>query len=219
MRFQNLKDFKLPAGFRGKPAWFVQLWWLVQTLLFKPSPQFMYGWRRFLLRCFGAKIGHKVMIRPSAHIQFPWRLKIGDYSWIGDEVVLYNLGLIIIGEHSVVSQRSYLCTGSHHHLTEEFSIYTKPIIIENECWLAADVFVAPGVHIGEGTIVGSRSSVFKSLPMAKVCFGNPATVIKDRAPEDVESLINLTLIPAAIQKKSVELWADYFGSTVMSSDL
>ena len=90
MQFQNLKDFKLPPEFRGKPAWYVQTWWLVQMLLFKSSPQFMYGWRRFLLRSFGAKIGKKVMIRPSAHIQFPWKLNIGDYSWVGDEVVLYS---------------------------------------------------------------------------------------------------------------------------------
>ena len=136
MQFQNLKNFKLPQNFRGRPAWYVQTWWMVQMVFFKTSPQFMYGWRRFLLRCFGARIGEKVMIRPSAHIQFPWKLEVDDYSWIGDEVVLYNLDQIKIGSHTVVSQRSYLCTGTHEHWKTDFSIHTKPIIIQSQCWLA-----------------------------------------------------------------------------------
>lgn len=84
MQFQDLKNFKLPPNFRGRPAWYVQTWWLVQMLFFKNSPQFMYGWRRFLLRCFGAKIGKGVLIRPTAHVQFPWKLEIDEYCWIGD---------------------------------------------------------------------------------------------------------------------------------------
>jgi putative colanic acid biosynthesis acetyltransferase WcaF len=217
MQFQNLKNFKLPPDFRGKPAWYVQTWWLVQMLLFKTSPQFMYGWRRFLLRCFGASIGKKVMVRPSAHIQFPWKLKIDEYSWIGDGVVLYSLGDINIGSHSVVSQRSYLCTGSHHHRNADFSIYIKPINVGNECWLAADVFVAPGVNIGAGTVVGSRSSVFKSLPAGKICFGTPAKVIKDRTSEDIAQL-NIILNPA-FEQKPIEMWSDFIGSKAMFGDL
>ncbi|MFT4153895.1 putative colanic acid biosynthesis acetyltransferase [Parafilimonas sp.] len=196
MQFQNLKNFRLPDGFRGKPAWYVQTWWLVQMLFFKTSPQCMYGWRRFLLRRFGAKIGKKVMIRPTAHIQFPWKLQVGDYSWIGDEVVLYNLGEISIGSHAVVSQRSYLCTGGHRHNKTEFSIYAEPIAIHDQCWLAADVFVGPGVHIGAGTVIGSRSSVFKSLPAAKICFGTPAVVVKDRVSLQDELKITFHQLPA-----------------------
>lgn len=213
MQFQNLKEFKLPRKFRGKPSWYVQSWWLVQMLFFKTSPQFMYGWRNFLLRCFGAQIGKKVMIRPSAHIQFPWRLKIDDYSWIGDEVVLYNLGEIHIGSHTVISQRSYLCAGSHHHGNPGFSIYTKPIIIESQCWLAADVFVSPGITIGEGTVVGSRSSVFNTLPAGKICFGTPAIVIKDRLQEDNDDL--QVIFTPVFEPKPIELWSDYIGSKAM----
>ena len=217
MQFQNLKDFKLPREFRGRSSWYVQTWWLVQMLFFKPSPQFMYGWRRFLLRCFGAQIGKKVMIRPTAHIQFPWKLKIDEYSWIGDEVVLYNLGDITIGSHTVVSQRSYLCAGSHHHLNPDFSIYTKPIIIKNQCWLAADVFVAPGITIGEGTVVGSRSSVFKTLPAGKICFGSPAIVIKDRAAEDAGSL--QVIFNPAFEPRPIEMWSDYTGAQALFTGL
>jgi len=177
----------------------------------------MYGWRRFLLRCFGAEIGKKVMIRPSAHIQFPWKLHIGEYSWVGDSVVLYNLDHIYIGSHSVVSQRSYLCTGSHHHLSENFSIYIKPVTIENQCWLAADVFVAPGVTIGEGTVVGSRSSVFKPLPSGKICFGTPAVVIKDRIKGDADEL--QIIFAPSFEPKPIELWSDYSGSKALFSDI
>ncbi len=178
--YQNLKEFKLPDNFRGRPAWYVQLWWIVQALLFKTSPQFMYGWRRFLLRAFGAQIGKKVIIRPTTHTQFPWKVSIGDYSWIGDHVTLYSLEEIRIGKNAIVSQKSYLCTGSHDYEKETFPIYALPITLEDECWLATDVFVGPGVTIGKGTVVGARSSVFKSLPPNKVCTGTPARIIRDR---------------------------------------
>ena len=171
----------MPANFRGKPGWYVQLWWIVQALLFHPSPQIMYGWRRFLLRMFGAKIGKNVIIRPSVQITYPWKLSIGDYSWIGDDVVLYTLGNITIGSNAVVSQRSYICTGSHDYTKQTFDIFSKPIIIGNECWLATDVFVAPGVTIAQGMVVGARSSVYKTIEgSAAIYKGNPAVRVSDR---------------------------------------
>ena len=180
MQFQQLKTFKLPRGFRGRPAVVVQFWWLIQSILFRLSPQFMYGWRRFLLRCFGATIGKQVKVRPSVHIQFPWKVSIGDYSWIGDHVTLYSLGEITIGKNVVVSQNSYICAATHNYADPHFSIYSKPVIIEDYCWLATDVFVAPGIIIHAGTVVGARSSVFHSLPAGKICFGSPAIVVKNR---------------------------------------
>ena len=178
--WQNLSGFMLPPGFRGRPAWFVQLWWLVDALLFRPSPQFLYGWRRWLLRLFGARIGRGVIVRPSARVTYPWKLTIGDYAWVGDDVVLYTLGEITIGAHAVVSQRSYLCTGSHDYTRPTFDIFAKPIMIGAQAWLATDVFVAPGVEIGAGTVVGARSSVFKSLPAGVVASGSPAKVVRAR---------------------------------------
>ena len=180
---QKLNKFKLPKNFRGRSGLIVQLWWIVDFWLFRLSPQIMYGWRRFLLRLFGAKIGKGVLIRPSARITYPWKVKIGDYSWIGDDVVLYSLGEIEIGNNVVISQRSYICAASHDYTKEDFPIFSKKIIIEDECWLATDVFVAPGIKIGRGTVVGARSSVFKDLPRGKVCIGNRAKVIKDRINE------------------------------------
>lgn len=181
---QELNKFNLPENFRGKSALIVQLWWLVRYLLFKPSPQFLYGWRRFLLRCFGAKIGKKVIIRPTVSITYPWKIEIGDYSWIGDDVVLYSLGEISIGANSVISQRSYICTGSHDYTKTDFSIYAKKITIEDSCWIATDVFVASGITIKKGAVVGSRSSVYKDLPEFTICIGNPAKAIKERKFEE-----------------------------------
>jgi putative colanic acid biosynthesis acetyltransferase WcaF len=178
--YQRLDAFILPAKFRGRSAAIVQLWWIVQATLFARSPQFLYGWRRFLLRLFGARIGRAVLIRPTVRVTYPWKIYIGDYSWIGDDVVLYSLGEIIIGKHTVISQKSYLCTGSHDYASLSFNIYSEPVQIGNEVWIATDVFVAPGVRVGDGSVVGARSSVLHDLPPGKVCYGNPAEPIKDR---------------------------------------
>lgn len=180
MAYQQLNQFSLPPGFRGRGAVVVQLWWIVQGVLFRPSPQFLYGWRRFLLRLFGAKIGKGVIVRPSVSITYPWKLTIDDYAWVGDDVDLYTLGEIEIGKNSVVSQRSYLCTGSHDFEDLSFAIYAKKITIKEECWLATDVFVAPGVTIGKGAVVGARSSVFKTIDGGKVYMGTPVKVVKER---------------------------------------
>ena len=180
MIYQDLSKNVTPKGFRGRSKLYVQLWWSVQYLLFKPSPQVFYGFRRFILRLFGAQIGKKVIIRPSATITYPWKVKIGDYSWIGDDVELYSLGEIVIGSNTVISQRSYICAGTHDYKRIDFPLRSEKIVIEDECWIATDVYVAPGVTVGKGTIVGARSSVFRSLPAGKICVGSPAAVVKER---------------------------------------
>ena len=177
---QRLDLFRVPADFRGRSAVIVQLWWFVQSTLFSMSPQFMFGWRRWLLRMFGAKIGKKVLIRSSARVTYPWNVSIGDFAWVGDDAVLYSLGEIEIGANAVVSQRSYLCAASHVYMQVDFPIYAKKVHIGAQAWLATDVFVAPGVTIGEGTVVGARSSVFEDLPPMMVCVGSPAKPVKPR---------------------------------------
>ncbi|KAA6464934.1 colanic acid biosynthesis acetyltransferase WcaF [Acidobacteria bacterium AB60] len=173
-RYQRLEDFRVPHGFRGRSALYTQLWWIVQSTLFGMSPQALFGWRRWLLRVFGAKIGKGVFIRPSARVTYPWKLSIGDHCHIGDEVVLYTLGEIEIGECAVVSQRSYICTGSHDYTSPTFDLYAKKIVIEPEAWVATDVFVAPGVRIGTGAVIGARSSVFTDVPPGTIYVGTPA---------------------------------------------
>ena len=178
--YQDLKTFKIPVGFRGIPKIYVQLWRIVHGTFFRLSPQFMYGWRRLLLRLFGAKIGKNVLIRPTVKILYPWKLTIGDWSWIGDNVTLYNMADINIGENCVISQKSYVCTSSHDHTKSSFDIFAKSIDIKDKVWVASDVFIAPGVTIGTGTVVGFRSTVNQDLPPKMICYGNPAKPIKLR---------------------------------------
>lgn len=178
--YQRLDSFSLSPGARGRGALMVQLWWLVQSTLFRCSPQFMYDWRCFLLRCFGAKIGNNVIVRQTASITYPWKLVIGDNAWIGDDVELYNWSQIIIEDNAVVSQRSYLCTGTHDYTVPEFTLMSKPITIKEQAWVATDVFIAPGVTIGKGAVIGARSSVYKDMPEGMICIGSPAKPIKER---------------------------------------
>ena len=181
---QDLRRFSVPADFRGKPAWYAQLWWIVQATLFRPSPRVMYGWRRWLLQRFGASIGVGVKVRSSAQVTYPWKVTIGDWSWIGEEVVLYSLEEIRIGSHVALSHRCSLCAGNHDYTKPDFPYVLDPartrILIEDETWLANDVFVGPGVTIGRGAVVGARSSVFSSLPAMTICYGNPAKAQRPR---------------------------------------
>jgi putative colanic acid biosynthesis acetyltransferase WcaF len=179
-QYQDLSIFTVPASFRGKSKLSVQLWWIVQETLFAWSPQIFYQWRVMLLRLFGAKIGKHVKIRSSVTVTYPWLVSIGDYSWIGDDCVLYSLGNISIGKHVALAHQVYVNTGGHEYRKKTFDIFSKPVLIEDECWITNDVYIAPGVTIGKGTIVSARSSVFKDLPAGKVCVGTPAKPIKDR---------------------------------------
>lgn len=180
MIYQDLKEFSVPKTFRGKSKITVQLWWIVQGTLFALSPQFFYGWRRFLLRMFGAKIGKGVLLRATVKVTYPWNIEIGDYSWIGEDNVLYSLGKIKIGSHVALAHKVYINTGGHQYDKVSFDIFSEPVVIEDECWLTNDVYVAPGVTIGKGSIIAARSSVLKSMPGGKICVGTPAIAIKDR---------------------------------------
>ena len=177
---QDLSSFRMPAGFRGRSTVVVQLWWLVQSTLFRGSPQFAYSFRRWLLRLFGAQVGRGVVIRPSVTITYPWKVTMGDYAWVGDNVVLYSLGEIEIGADAVVSQSSYLCAADHDYTDPSFPIRSRKITIGPAAWVAADVFVAPGVTIGRAAVIGARSSVFADMPAGMVCFGYPCKPVKQR---------------------------------------
>lgn len=169
----NLDKYDQSWFDRGRPTWVILLWWLVQGLVFPLTLHNFNGLRCWLLGIFGAKIGKKVVIRSSVRVNYPWKLVIGDYSWIGEDVTLYSLDKIVIGSHCVISQKSHLCTGSHDLTDPHFGLITAPIVVGNGAWIAADCFIAPGVTIGANTVVGARSSVFKSLPENYVTWGNP----------------------------------------------
>ncbi|MBW4650170.1 MAG: hormogonium polysaccharide biosynthesis acetyltransferase HpsU [Kastovskya adunca ATA6-11-RM4] len=171
--YVDLRRYNQSGYDRGRPGWFVLLWWLVQAIAFPLSPHPLNSLRCALLRLFGAKIGIGVIIRPTSRFTYPWKVQIGDYCWIGDDTVFYSLEQISLGNHCVVSQKSYLCTGSHNIQDPVFSLVVAPITLGNGVWIATDCFVAPGVRIGSNAIIGARSSVFSTIPPAQVCWGTP----------------------------------------------
>jgi putative colanic acid biosynthesis acetyltransferase WcaF len=158
---------------RGRPGWLILVWWLVQAIAFPLTLHNAHGMRCALLRLFGAKLGKDVRIRPTARFTYPWKVEIGDHSWIGDDVVIYSLDQIKIGSHCVISQECYLCTGSHDFNDPAFGLKTAPIVIGNGVWVATDCFIAPDVVIGANTVIGARSSVLKSIPENTIAWGNP----------------------------------------------
>lgn len=173
------------SGFdRGRPNVVILLWWFVQAIAFPLSLHNADRFRCSLLRIFGAKIGENVKIRPTVRVTYPWKIEIGDSSWIGDDVVLYSVDHIIIGRQCVISQKSYLCTGSHDLQDPAFGLITASIEINPGVWIATDCFVAPGVVIGANAVIGARSTVFKSLPAAQVCWGNPCLPRYPRTMKD-----------------------------------
>ena len=180
----DLSRYHQPGYQAGGSRFKMMIWWFVQAIAFPLTLHHTHGIRCWLLRRFGATIGKNVIIRPTARITYPWNIEIGDYSWIGDDVVLYSLAPIKIGQHCVISQESYLCTGSHRINDPSFPLETGEIVIENGVWVTTDCFVGPNVRIGANSVIGARSSVFQSMPAGQVCFGTPCKPVKDRVMND-----------------------------------
>lgn len=174
----NLENYNQSDYSRGKSTLIILLWWIIQATIFRFSLHNMYEFRAVLLRMFGAKIGKNTKIRSSSRFTYPWKVCIGDYSWIGDDVQFYSLDKINIGSNVVVSQKTYLCTGSHDISKETFNLITKPINIETNSWIAADCFIHPGVTIASGSVIAARSTVLKSTESNFIYAGNPAKKIK-----------------------------------------
>jgi putative colanic acid biosynthesis acetyltransferase WcaF len=149
------------------------LWALIRPL-FAWSPRIFWGWRRALLRLFGARVGHEVHIYPSVRISIPWNLTVGDQAAIGDRAILYALGEIVIAERVTVSQGAHLCAGTHDYRDPTMPLLKLPIAIGSDAWVCADAFVGPGVQVGARAIVGARCVVMKDVEPDAIMIGNPA---------------------------------------------
>lgn len=161
------------------------LWELVYLFLFRPTPRFaLEGWRRFLLRRFGAKIGHGSRVAPSCFVWAPWHLTMGNYVCLADGVDCYSQAEIVIEDYATVSQRSFLCTASHDVRSLARPLFSRPIVIRAHAWICAEAFVGPGATIGEGAIVGARAAVFRDVADWTVVGGNPAREIGRRVLDE-----------------------------------
>src|SRR5436305_11716973 len=171
---------------RGAPRWKEAAWTLVRFLFFQSAFPWPSALRRALLCAFGAKIGRAVVIRANVNISFPWRLTVGDDVWIGEDVGILTLAPVTIESNVCISQRTYLCTGSHDFRREDFKLQVAPITVREGSWIAAASFIAPGIEIGSGAIVSAGSVVFASVAPKTFVRGNPATVISEIRKDKIE---------------------------------
>jgi len=165
---------------RGRNNIIVVLWFIVNKTIFNFSLHNMYGYRAFLLKLFGCKIGKNVKVRRKVDITYPWKVEIGDNTWIDEEVILYSLDNIKIGSNCSITRRSFLCTGSHDLSDPYFGLIVKPINILDGVWIQADCFIGQGVTIGKNSVIGARSSVFRNMPDNMICIGTPSKPVKER---------------------------------------
>jgi putative colanic acid biosynthesis acetyltransferase WcaF len=156
------------------------LWFFVGLPLLRCTLVPLSSFRIRLLRLFGAAIGQRVTIKPGVRVKYPWLLRIGNQSWIGEDVWIDNLGQVDIADNVCVSQGVYLCTGNHNWSDPAFGLVVGPITFRSGSWAGARSVVCPGVEFGEGSIAAAGSVVMKSLKPWTVYVGNPAAESRPR---------------------------------------
>jgi putative colanic acid biosynthesis acetyltransferase WcaF len=156
------------------------LWHMVWLTAWQLCWKRFYRLRASLIRMFGGHTACYISVARNAWIEMPWQITIGDYTTIGPRVVIYNLGDLTIGEHTVLSQDVYVCGGTHDYTDPRLPLIRKPITIGSYVWIGAGAFIGPGVNVGEGSVVGARAVVVKDVDPWTVVAGNPARLIKRR---------------------------------------
>lgn len=150
------------------------------TLLAAWTPPMLRGWRRLLLRAFGAQLAPGANVYASVRIWHPRLLAMGAHATLGPRVNCYNQAQVTLGAFAIVSQDATLCAGTHDYEDPDFQLRARPIVLGAHCWVAAEAFVGPGVHVGERAVLGARGVAMKDLEAAVVHAGNPALPIKRR---------------------------------------
>ena len=164
---------------RGRP-WLVEALWRLVEGLFLQSWLPGSGWRVAVLKLFGAKLGTGVVIKPHVKVKFPWKLRVGNYSWIGEEVWIDNLAEVQIGSHCCISQGVYLCTGNHRWDQDSFDLETSPIRIGDHCWVGAMSRLGPGAVVQEGAVLLMGSITSATIESWRIYGGMPAKLIRER---------------------------------------
>jgi putative colanic acid biosynthesis acetyltransferase WcaF len=154
-----------------RAAWAVGRWLMVL------SPRPCFAWRRTVLRLFGARVGQHVNVYPSCHIYMPWNVSIGDGSALGDDVLVYSLGKVVIGRRVTVSYRTHVCAGTHDFSDPALPLLKPPVTLEDDVWVGTEAFLGPGVTVGAGAIVGARAVVVRNVAPRDIVAGNPARTV------------------------------------------
>ncbi|HVT91022.1 MAG TPA: DapH/DapD/GlmU-related protein [Tepidisphaeraceae bacterium] len=156
------------------------LWSVVQATLFRVPLMRAFRWRNYLLRLFGAQLAKNCNVHFRAKVVHPWLLEMGEWSNIGPNAIVYNMGQVTIGSHSVVSQDVYICAGTHDYTKPTLPLQRLPIRIGNGVWIAAGAFIGPGSVVGDNSVIGARAVVVGEVPPGVVSAGNPARPIAPR---------------------------------------
>ena len=149
--------------------------WLVHL-----SPHPFYGWRRWVLRLFGAKIGRHARVAASTYVYMPWNVEIGAWAAIGPDVFIYSLGRVRIGDRATISYRSHVCAGTHDFSDPAMPLLKPSVTIAEDAWVGTEAFIGPGVTVGGGAIVAARAVVVKDVAPFEMVGGHPARVIGQR---------------------------------------
>jgi putative colanic acid biosynthesis acetyltransferase WcaF len=176
----DLSVYKTVGFERGASVIKEGLWVVVSLLLFRLCPFKVSALKRAVLRWFGAKVGAGVVIKPDVRITFPWKLVLEDHVWLGEGSWLLNLAPITIESHACVSQRAFLCAGSHDYKSATFDLYVEPITIERGAWVGACAWIGPGVRMGSYAVLTANSVAVKDLEASGIYQGNPAQLIRHR---------------------------------------
>ena len=156
------------------------VWMTTWLLLARFTPPPLHGWRRLVLRAFGAKVGAGARVHGSVSIWLPANLELGENVLIGPGVRLYNQGRIRVGAKTVISQRAYICASTHDISDPMFQLVLCPVTIGTQCWVAAEAFVGPGVTMADRSVLGARGALFSDTGPDGVYGGNPACLLKPR---------------------------------------
>jgi putative colanic acid biosynthesis acetyltransferase WcaF len=156
------------------------VWGVAWLLLARWTPPPLHGWRRALLRAFGARIAPGARVHASVKVWHPGNLELGENVLIGPGATLYNQGRILIGARSVISQRAHLCASTHDVDDPHFQLQLRPIVIGAQCWIAAEAFVGPGVTMAYGAVLGARGALFEDAEPLGIYRGNPASLFRTR---------------------------------------
>lgn len=162
-------------------------WRIAWLLLARWTPPPLHRWRIFVANCFGARVHPSASLHASVRIWYPRNLEIAAQAVIGPDVDCYCMAPIAIGERAVVSQRAFLCAGTHDIRDPNFQIEARPIAIGAQSWICAESFVGPGVTVGEGAVLAARGAAFRDLEAWTVYQGNPAQPKGERRLADSTS--------------------------------
>jgi putative colanic acid biosynthesis acetyltransferase WcaF len=156
------------------------IWYFFNVLFFINPLNPSSSLKKWILKLFGAKIGKGVVIKPGVNIKYPWKLVIGDHSWIGEKVWIDNLAHVVIGSSVCISQGAMLLTGNHNYSAREFDLMVLPITLENGVWIGSKSVVCPGVVCKSHAVLAVLSVATKDLEPYTIYQGNPAAPVKPR---------------------------------------